>query len=113
MSILGSESITRVRYAVGTRGTDGRMVPGAATSTAIAASVQPASDEDMQSLPEGERRREGKRVYTVTELRTASQHAGTEADTLTIGGVSFQVRRVDRERSIIPHYRAIAIRVQE
>lgn len=113
MSILGAEAITRVRYAAGTRGTDGRMVPGAATSTTIQASVQPATDEDMQSLPEGERRREGKRVYTTSELRTASQYAGTEADTLTIGGASFQVRRVDRERLILPHYRAIAIRVQE
>jgi hypothetical protein len=111
--ILGAESITRVRYAAGTRGTDGRYVPGASTSSTIAASVQPATDEDLQTLPEGERTRQAKRVYTATELRCASQHSDWQSDRLTIDSVSYEVRRVDRERKVLPHYRAIVVRVQE
>ena len=111
--ILGAEPITRVRTAAGTRGTDGRFTAGASTSTTIQASVQPATDQDLQLLEEGYRRREAKRVYTTSELRTASQHDATNADILTIGGVSFQVQVVDHERKIIPHYRAIVVRVQE
>ena len=110
--MLGSEPITRTSYAAGTRDSNGAWVQGAAATTTIYGSPQPATDEDMQSLPEGERRRSGKRVYTPTALHTVDQVAGKSADVLTIDGVAWQVRRCDRQRSVIPHYKAIATRVQ-
>lgn len=108
-----TRTITRTRYAAGTWGSAGQFTAGASASTSIIAAVQGATDQDMQSLDEGERRREAKRVYTTTQLRTVDQHNQTPADTLTIDGVVYQVRRVDIYSLVIPHYRAIAVRVQE
>lgn len=111
--ILGSEAITRITYAAGTRGSDGRWVQGSSTSTTIYASVQPMEGQDLEILEEGERARDGKRLYTATVMETANQHLGTSADLVTIDSINYEVRQVKRERSIIPHYRVLVMRVQE
>lgn len=111
--ILGAEPVTRRRYAAGSRNSSGQFVSGASTDTTIYASVQPASAEEMALLPEGERTREGVRFYTTTELRTASQSGATLADRLRVDGVWFEVHDVSWERSLIPHFRGIALRIQE
>jgi hypothetical protein len=111
--ILGAETITRRRQAAGTRGSDGRYTPGATTDTTIQASVQPFAADELAVLPEGERHREPRKVYTTSDLRTGDQHLGTPADRLVIDSVVFEVVAVERHRSVIPHYKARAVRLQE
>lgn len=111
--ILGTEPITLRRLAAGTRGTDGRYTAGATTTSTIFASVQPLNDRELASLPEGERTTDQKKVYTTADIRTGSQHDGVLADQLVIGGVTYEVRQVERERSIMPHNKGRIVRVQE
>ena len=113
MTILGQETITLRRRAAGTRGDDGRWIAGASSDAPIKASVQPASGDDLAILPEGLRQRRGKRVYTRTALLVGSLDDGTDADRLVIDGTVYQVQHVERERTVIPHYKAIALAEQE
>ena len=109
-----TETLSKTAYAAGTRGTDGRYVNGATTVTSITASVQPASGRDVETLTEGERQRDPKRIYTETELKPADPNTEKRADTLVIDGSTYEVRSVKRERYLfLHHYKAIALRLQE
>lgn len=114
--ILGAESITRRRFAPGSRGSDGRWVEGASTDATIAASVQPLEGRDREILPEGDRQKDGIKVYTTSDLEPVNQHTapeGASGDHVLVDGIAYEVRNVARQRSIIPHYRAFAVRLQE
>lgn len=112
--ILGQETITLRRYATAyTWGDDGRATAEDPEETDILASVQPLRDREIQILPEGERQFEQKKIYTKTELRTEDQNAGTKADLLIINEIEYKVMQVERERSVLPHYKARVMRLQE
>lgn len=117
--LLGAVTITRRRYAAGTRGGDGYWTDGAATDTSITASVQPASGKTLEILPEGERSKRSIRVYTTTDLRTTSPQDGTRSDELVIAGVTgiddgiYQVQHVESHYALLAHHKAIAVRRQE
>lgn len=113
MSILGEESVTRRRFAAGSRGTDGRWTDGAATDSTILAAVQPANGDDLAILPEGERSKRARKLYTVTELRVVSVEDGTSADHVQVEGRWWKVLHVEEQRNVIPHYKAIAVALQE
>lgn len=117
--LLGATTITRRRYSAGSRATTGYWTEGATTDTSITASVQPASGEDLQVLPEGERTRRAIKVYTTTELRTTSPQDGTRSDELVIAGLvgiddgTYQVESVAPYYALLGHHKAIAVRAQE
>lgn len=112
--ILGSESLTRRRYAVGTWGVDGTFTAGATTDSTIRGSFQPLNGQELATLPEGERHADQRKVYTRTELRVASQEEGIQADRVSQDGTIFyEVRQVERQRTILPHYKVRLVRVQE
>ena len=71
--------------------------------------------QEQQSLPEGLRSRDVRKVFTETEIRTASQAAGTVADLITYDGVTWQVMVVEPwpTPSVLPHYEATVVRVVE
>lgn len=120
MRLLGAATITRRRRAAGTRAATGYWTPGAATDTSIVASVQPATGEDLQVLPEGLRTARGIRVFTSSELRTADPTVGTTSDELVIAGLygidsgTYQVQLVKAflHRGL-QHHDAVATRHQE
>jgi hypothetical protein len=116
--ILGEERIAVRRTAAGSRDSAGRYVPGAVQSFWILGSVQPISGRETLSLPEGERSRDWRKVYTRTQLRPVETGAllggaGRAGDRVVIDGEIFEVRTVQPYRAIIPHYRADCVRVQE
>lgn len=116
MPLINNATITRRRFAAGTRGTDGRFTNGATTdTTGLAASVQGPSGNDLQTLPEGDRTKEVRKVYLDVDVRTSDQHTGTLADHLLIDGVAHEVRKVWpwRAGSLIPHHKCLAVRLQE
>lgn len=111
--ILGQELLTWRRFAAGTRGEDGRFTSGATTTSTLYAGVQPATEDDLQLLPEGERARRAKKLYTRTALRVASVDGQTLADQVSIDGEWWEVHAVGPQRSVIRHTKAIVIAVQE
>lgn len=113
MGILGEENLTRRRYAAGSW-VSGVYVAGAATNSTIRGSFQPLNGEELATLPEGERHADQRKVYTTTALQTARQEEGLVADQVSQDGtVFYEVRQVERQRSIIPHYKVRLVRVQE
>ena len=111
--ILGEESVARRRYAAGSRGADGRFEPGASSDDTILASVQEGDADVVATLAEGQRDRAGRLLYTTSELRVVDQASGRSADRVEVDGIWYEVRRVDRVRSLIPHYKCVVLALQE
>lgn len=113
MPILGQEPITRVQVAAGSRGSTGYFTPGASTTSTILAGVQPLTGSETEALPQGMRKREWLKVYTEETLRTVEQYTPELADRLVIDGITYVVWTTRPQRSIIPHYKALIVRLQE
>lgn len=113
LPLISATSITLRRYLSGTVGADGRFSKGAATDSTIIASVQSADDEDLEILPEGLRRAEGKRIYTATAIHTADQYGLDAADRLVIDSVSYVAAKINGYPGPLAHTRVIAVRLQE
>uniref|UniRef100_A0A6M3M0V9 Head-tail joining protein n=1 Tax=viral metagenome TaxID=1070528 RepID=A0A6M3M0V9_9ZZZZ len=111
--ILGAQDVTLHRYGIGSRGTDGRFTRGAATVSTIQATVQPMNGKELSTLPEGDRTRRGIKLYTTTQLLTADQDAKRLSDRIIYQTETFEVRHVDQQPRVIPHYRAYAVRLDE
>lgn len=105
--IVGAVALTRRRYAAPSM-VGGRSVAGAHTDSAIMASVQPVTGADTEHLPEGQRARVELKVYTTAELRGAD--AGQQADDIIVDGQLLEVVEVQRQTSVLPHYRALLMR---
>jgi predicted nucleic acid-binding protein len=87
---------------------DFEWVPGVETSTPIRAVIQDPKEADIRQLPEGERVESYQTIWTRTELRTADEDAGTEADrVVSENGQTFKITRVSA-RDEAGFYRAIA-----
>ena len=115
MALLGQTSITLRRYTAGSRDANGEWVNGASSDTPILASVQVASGSDLQHLPEGERSRQTKKVYTENALgfQSADQYTGVKADELVIDSVSYEVQVTFPDHPLISHAKCLATRLQE
>ena len=96
-----------------TRDAEGYPIQPAFTDTAIAASVQPAQGEDLEFLPEGVRVRDSRRLYTEVEVREADVSTKSKADWIVYKGAQYKVVNVRVYDAVIPHYRAIMIKLQE
>lgn len=112
MTPLGSRSLTRRTFAAGSR-TAGRWVEGTATTTTIQGSLQPLNGDELQSLPEGERQRKSRKVYTTTALYAGSVDAGRRADQVVDGSDTWDVRSVSAWYAVLGHYKAILLAPQE
>lgn len=115
MILLGAESVTRTTYAAGAWSSSGRWVSGSGSTSTISASVQPAGPKELELLPEGDRVRDPRAVWTATELSAGGQHAGTSPDRLSVGGVVYEVRSVEvyRPGAMLPHCKAVCVRLAE
>jgi hypothetical protein len=82
------------RYGVGTY-VNGEAVPGPITPLIIWATIQPLTDAEMLSLPEGRRTRRYVKCYTDTLLRIGDQVAGIGADQIFYDGSFFECERVE------------------
>lgn len=62
--------------------------------TGIIASVQDLTSKELLLMPEGERMKGWKKIYTTVELNTAIEGIKRPADKLVIDGKTYQVMRV-------------------
>jgi len=77
----------------------------------ICASVQTATDKDLEKVPEGRRLRGGIRIYTTSELLTGSVQDRTQPDIVLWNGAEWQVEKIDNWNDYAEYYKAIATRV--
>ena len=119
MTLLGSRSVTRSRYPVGSWGADGEYSLGTLTSSTIVATVQPLNGHDRQMLPEGFRERITRKLYTedADGFRTVDQKAGTAADRVTFDSATWEVFRVDEQdeygSTFLNHHRCWVVQLDE
>jgi hypothetical protein len=115
MTILGARPFTRYRRIAGTTSSAGIYVPGAETSSTQSGSIQVATDEDLIVLPEGLRSRDPRIILTTASLRVADPSTGLPGDEVTWPEVTerYIVAAVGRTYDLLPHYRALVVRVPE
>jgi hypothetical protein len=101
------KALTVTRYAAGSY-VDGRWVEGVGSTFTIKASVQPLSDREMQLLPEARRNTETYNLFTDTQLRTAEQTQGKNADRVSIYGEMFEVLSVGHwQNDVLNHFKIV------
>lgn len=84
---------------------DGQYIEGTDASIFLKASIQPASPEEMQELPEGRRTDEVFKMYTKTQMFTVTDE---NPDHLLIDGQNYEVISVGKHQSdIISHYKVM------
>ena len=112
MTPLGSRSLTRRTFASGSR-VDGRWVEGTASTSTFTGSLQPLNGDELQTLPEGERQRKSRKVYTTTALYAGGVSAERRADQVVDGSDTWDVRSVSEWDAVLGHYKAILLAPQE
>lgn len=105
------KAVTMRRPAPGSH-VEGRWVPGAmGADQTIYASVQPASGEDLERLPEGARNRAAYALFTDTELQAGSIEAKREPDRVVLFGAEYEVLHIEPwQNNVINHFKALAVR---
>ena len=102
-------SVTRRTQAAGTE-VNGHYTEGAKTDTVIKASIQPASQTDIETLPEGRRNHEAFRVYTDTKLNT--ERDDENSDSILYDGKEYEVMmRLDWQNNVINHYKYLVVKL--
>lgn len=104
--MLETEAITVTRTAVGSY-VAGRYVPGSAQDMDAAGNIQPLTGKELLQLPEGERQRQAKKIYTAFALENGD--VVTRAD-----GIRYEVQAVeDWTEFNQPHYKARLMRIED
>jgi len=90
----------------------GEYIRGRFTGVGVAefdvmASVQPSTGEELLNPPEGQRTTEILNIFTKTELFTVEKSQFKKADVVVYNGRKFEVMKVERWPSLIPHYKVI------
>lgn len=110
--LSGGTTLTVTRRAAPTTDGRGRVVAGAASTFAIAASVQPVSGRDLLRLPEGLRTRELVAVFTSGALRTNDDATRAPPDTFAWQGATYQVEKLEDWGPVGGYVKAIAAKVE-
>jgi hypothetical protein len=88
----GTFTVTRTARGSISRGV---IAAGTQTSVTITAAWHPATGKDLLRLPEGRRTVETRVLYTITQMYVGGQGADYEADTVSIGGASWECQQVE------------------
>lgn len=104
---LFTEKITVIRVEGSGEYIKGRFQGTRECEISIMASVQPATGEELLNPPEGQRTREIVNVFTKKELFTAEKSQFKKPDLVVYNGRKFEVMKVERWASLIPHYKVI------
>lgn len=89
-----------------------------ANETAIDANVQPATELDVEMLPDGARTFRIVKLFTNEILYSGQQKAngiqGCEADIIVVDGVQYIVKMCNAYMSgVLPHYESLAVELGE
>lgn len=107
-----NKSYQKKSYAAGSR-TNGRWSDGAQTTSTIGATVYPAELKDLEVLEEGLRVRAAIVVFTSVLLKTTDISTGIKADKIVFENDDYEVMKVYQRTRMMPHYKAICVRVEK
>jgi hypothetical protein len=110
--IVAQRNLTRLRR-TSIVGTDRRPVVTSASAT-IRGNVQPASPDDVKTLPEGTRGLRSIVVYVpfTTELRIASDLSSVPSDAIVYAGRNWRVMQIQDYPDLLAHRRAVCVEEQ-
>lgn len=93
---LGSKlyTVTRAGAAGSYSPTDGTFTDGTPTTVQVQGSLQPATVNDLISLPEGDRDRESFRFFSVPPLQNNNTPNLNRGDLINVSGVTYRVASV-------------------
>ena len=104
MPFVGSEKITVILRSDVVRDRRGRVQDvNEEVVEDVLATVNPVPGEVLETLPEGERSGDQRRVITEFELRPPDEETGHPGDHLMYRGTRYEVREVQPYRQVIPH----------
>ena len=104
-------TVTVKRRAAGSY-VDGIWTPGAETTPTVSGSVQPLRSDELKNLPEAQRVRGVRKIYTDSMLQTADEANAIQADRITYDGEDWEVHKIDdHDMNTLAHYKAIIVRM--
>lgn len=93
---------------------DGIYQPGQDVERTARYSVQPASPQDMEMLPEGRRTNQSFALFGDERIRPADDSEGTNAEQVVIDGERYECMRSEPwQNSIVSHYRMVVTKMAE
>lgn len=104
MPFVGAEPITVIRRNGGSVDKKGR-ISGIEEEVIedVMATVNPIPGGVLETLPEGDRYGDQRRVITEFELRSSNERKGVLADHIVYEGQRYEVREVQPYRQVIPY----------
>jgi hypothetical protein len=106
---LDGQALTVIRSAGGGY-VNGFWVENAEEELDIIASVQPLNDIEIEFVPEGDRTKAARKLYTATELRVHDSETSAKPDLVEIEGEYYKVIRVQRWQG---HFKCLVVRESE
>lgn len=109
MDILGGERITVIQRGSGSRDKAGRyrIDPNSVVEIEnVKGTINPVPGEVLETLPEGERQGNQRRLITKFEIRGPSEKTGYPGDHIIWEGKRWEVRDVQTYRRVFPHLEA-------
>ena len=90
---------------------NGLYVAGVKSALSIQASIQPVTEQDLITAPEGRRISDMIKVYTNTSLQEGGEETNLQPDLIAWRGYAYEVNSVSvRQMGVINHYKIYATR---
>lgn len=90
---------------------NGVYTAGAKSVISIQASIQPATEQDLITAPEGRRISDMVKVYTDTSLQEGGEGTSLQPDLIVWRGYAYEVSSISvRQMGVIDHYKIYATR---
>jgi len=121
MSIINiftvQDNMTLKRQTTASVSVKGTYQPVTRSSIIITGSIQPITGKELLDLPEAQRTRHPRTIYTETELRTEDKTNGLGADIIEHDGVEYVVYKVEDfsewDGAGLAHYAVTVLRKDE
>lgn len=85
----------------------------ASTPRTAKGAIQPLNAQELEMLPEGQRKRASLKIYTSTELREVDEISKVKGDIVTVRGSTWEVQRVYKQATPFGHYKCLVTEVTE
>lgn len=109
--LTGKKNYTGTRFAQGSRSNRGRYMKGAGSPISFVGNDQPVSDKELLLLPEGDRVKRVRKLYTTFALQPESVENETSGDEVIVEGETFVVMITKiYEMGVLDHTKAILVR---
>ena len=90
--------------------THGRWAAGPSQILSVKMAVQPATQRQMQVLPESVRNRDGLLIHSIQELQIVDSTTGTTGDLLSYNGRNYRVMAIGTwDAGTLDHFQYLAV----